>query len=472
MPKLRIITAKGWAKAARPLVFVLGIATLLAFATAADALADPPPAPILRGTDPISPGASPTPRVQGEIEGVEAKAVHFGLGVRAVGPISRDLVEPNNTVKLYTQAGCVGPVAGEGSAEDLVEGEGIQVSAPLPADSVTVFYATQSNAEGPSGCSSQGVVYRQVTTPPSAPILESVNPASPANENFPRLIGSADPEASVSIYATSDCSGAVLGSGSGATFGSVGIQVLVPDNSETTFHARVTMAGFSTDCSTSSIGYQEVTPVTEPGPGGGGGGGEGTGSGGGGTKAPSPSGSPPPPHLRTVPGGWANDNTPLVTGTAPGAATVRIYAAPDCSGSPVAKGSADEFASGLPVQVVDNVVAVFSGVSAAGGKSSGCSDSVVYVEDSMTPHTRITMGPAAKTAKRKAVFRFTDTTGNAPGTAFLCRVDGRKWKQCSSPLRLRSLRPRRYRIQVKAIDPAGNAERQGAKRSFRVVARR
>ena len=34
------------------------------------------------------------------------------------------------------------------------------------------------------------------------------------------------------------------------------------------------------------------------------------------------------------------------------------------------------------------------------------------------------MGPAAKTRKRKAVFRFVDITGDAPGTAFLCKVDG------------------------------------------------
>jgi hypothetical protein len=449
---------------ARPLLCV--VVTLIVLATAPSAQAALP-APILRGTNPISPGAAFSPRIQGEIEGVETKAVHFGLGLRAVGPIARDLAEPNNTVKLYTDAACAGVIAGEGSAKKLAEEGGIQVNVPLAEDSVTTFYATQSNAETISACSSQGVTYRQVTTPPSAPILESVSPASPANENFPRLIGSADPEATVSIYPTSDCSGTPLASGSGASFGAGGIQVSVADNSETTFHAEVTMAGFSTECSLSSIAYREVTPPPAPGPGGGGGGGAGGGSG----NAPGPSVAPPPPHLRTMPGGSANNNTPLVTGTAQGAAAVRIYAAPDCSGSPVTKGSAGEFAAGLPVRVVDNVVAVFSGVSVAGGKASGCSEPVVYVEDSLTPHTRITMGPAAKTAKRRAIFRFTDTTGNAPGTAFLCRVDRRKWKRCSSPLRLGDLQPRRYLVQVKATDPAGNAEQQGAKRSFRVVAR-
>jgi hypothetical protein len=425
-------------------------------------------APILRGTNPASPGAALRPAIQGEIEGVETKVVHFGLGLKAVGPIGRDLAEPNNTVRLYTDASCSSPVAGQGTAKKLSEEGGIQVSAPLAPDSVTVFYATQSNGESTSACSSQGVAYRQVTTAPTPPVLESVSPASPANENFPRLFGSADPEATVSIYATPDCSGKPLASGSGATFTGEGIPVLVADNSETTFHAKVTMAEFSTICSASSVSYREVTPAV-PGPGGGGGGGGGGGSGG--TVAPGAAVAPPPPHLRTIPGGVANDNTPLVTGTALGAVTVRIYASSDCSGSPVAKGSAAEFAAGLPVPVVDNVVATFSAVSSVGGKDSKCSDPVTYVEDSTTPHTRITMGPAAKTAKHKAIFRFTDTTDNAPGTVFLCRVDRRKWKQCASPLHLRGLRPRRYLVQVKATDPAGNAEQRGVKRSFRVVPR-
>lgn len=457
--------AKGRANLARPLAFLLLASILVVLATASvaqAALLDPI---ILTGTNPVSPGAAPMPQIQGEIEGVETKVVHFGLGLRAVGPITRDLAEPNNTVRLYTDAACTGPVAGEGTAKRLVEEGGIQVSAPLAPDSLTVFYAKQNNAETTSACSSQGVVYRQVTTPPGAPVLESVSPPSPANGNFPHLIGSADPEATVSIYATPDCKGTPLASGSGATFGAGGIQVGVADNSETTFHAKATMAGFPSPCSAGSISYREVTPPPVPGPGGGEGGGS------GGAVAPPPAVTPPAPHLRTIPGGSANNNTPLLTGTALGAATVRIYATPDCSGSPVAKGSAGEFAAGLPVRVVDNVVAVFSGISASGGKDSKCSDPAVYVEDSMTPHTRITMGPAAKTAKRKAIFRFTDTTGNVPGTAFLCRVDRRKWKQCASPLRLRSLRPRRYLIQVKATDPAGNAEQRGAKRSFRVVAR-
>jgi hypothetical protein len=156
-------------------------------------------------------------------------------------------------------------------------------------------------------------------------------------------------------------------------------------------------------------------------------------------------------------------------GSAPGAGSVRIYATPSCEGAVVAKGSAAELAAGLPVRVMDNTAVALSAVAVAGAAVSKCSAPVLYVEDSLTPRTRITMAPGAKTAKRTAVIRFTDTTAGAAGAAFRCRIDKRKWRPCSSPLRLKKLKPRRYTVRIKASDPAGNVEVRGAKRSFRVI---
>ena len=118
----------------------------------------------------------------------------------------------------------------------------------------------------------------------------------------------------------------------------------------------------------------------------------------------------------------------------------------------------------------DNIATAFSAISVgAGGGQSRCSMPVYYVEDSTSPHTRITMGPASKTRKHSAVLRFTDTTEDAPGTTFLCKIDHAKWKHCSSPLRLKRLRVRRYVVRVKATDFAGNAETRAATRRFKVV---
>ncbi len=216
------------------------------------------------------------------------------------------------------------------------------------------------------------------------------------------------------------------------------------------------MAGFASTCSASSISYQEVTPPP-------------AGPEGGSSGAGSP---PAAPHLRMLPGGRANDNTPQVTGSAPGAATVRVFANSSCGGAPVATGSAAEFGAGLTVHVADNTTNTFAAVSVAGGNASVCSAPVTYVEDSSPPHTRITMGPGVKTRRHKAVFRFTDATEDPPGTTFLCKVDRSRWKQCSSPFKLRHLRFRRHVLRVRAVDVAGNAEAVGAKRRFKVIHRR
>lgn len=394
------------------------------------------------------------PVVKGVISNPDTQVIT--LGASPLGPITQ-AEDPTNVVRLYKDPLCEGTQVAQGTVATL--SEGIQVT--VPPNSVTTFYATQEDAGGPSGCSN-GLRYRQVSTPPSVPVFTSIDPASPANNNFPRLIGSADPEATVSIYAGAGCGGAAVASGSGEQFGGEGILVGVADNTETIFSARVTLAGFFTECS-GPVEYREITPPAPAGPEPGG------SNGGGGVEAPVA--TPPAPRLRTVPGGSANDNTPLVTGSAPAAAVVKIFSTADCQGPLAAKGSADDFAAGLPVRVMDNATVVLSALSSAGDKVSKCSDPVVYVEDSLAPRTRITMGPAAKTAKRKAVIRFTDTTGTSPGTVFLCKVDKKKWSQCSSPLKLKKLKPKRHVIRVKAADPAGNVEIKGAKRAFKVIRR-
>lgn len=275
-------------------------------------------------------------------------------------------------------------------------------------------------------------------------------------------------EATIEIFKNKNCEGSPTESGTATQFDNAGIQIDVEPETTTYISAeRVDLSGPS-GCSTKWIEYVHVKelpppkeepptqppanpPVVQP-------------------ATPVNPGSLSPPHLRTIPGGWANDNTPLVTGTAPGAASVRVFTKDDCSGSPVAKGSAAQFEAGLEVQVADNAIVAFYGISVGpGGAQSRCSAPAYYVEDSLTPHTRITMGPASKTRKRNAVFRFADTTGDAPGTAFFCKFDRRGWKRCTSPLKLKRLPRKGHVLKVKAIDPAGNAETKPAKRRFKVV---
>ncbi len=356
----------------------------------------------------------------------------------------------------------------------------LRVLLTLAVLSLSILGAPAAQAEQPEP------VALTATDPPSTAV-------APASSTTPFIMGRGDgaiissfslsaahgsgitsdinPNNVVDIYANGTCSGAPVESGIVDELEGDGIQVEVEADSTTTFSAIQIDPGdpgSPSDCSKPITYWHSSTaeppaPPDDP-PGGGGG-----GSPSGGTTVPAASAVPPAPRLRTVPGGRANHNTPLMIGSAPGAATVRVFNTSNCAGVVVAKGSAADLAAGLRVQVPDNTETSFSATAAAGGKESGCSESVTYVEDSAAPLTRITMGPGVKTRRRKAVFRFTDASGDPPGTSFLCKVDRKKWKPCSSPFKLRNLGFRGHVLRVRGIDLAGNAEAKAAKRRFKVI---
>lgn len=364
---------------------------------------------------------------------------------------------------------------------NVVEGRAIaarpslRLLSTLAALAVSAFLAPVAQAEKPD----------PLTLTESDPASSA---AQPAQSLTPRLIGRGDggittifaggspmgsPGTSVIdddnlvwIYANAGCTGTPDWTGTVNEIEGAGIEVEAAPDSDTTYTAKRVDPedDAASACSDAFIYWHSTTPVTPP-PGGGGPGGE-TPSGG--TTALGAGSAPQAPRLRTVPAGRANDNTPTIAGSAPGAATVKVFATPNCGGSVVVKGSAAEFAVGLRVQVADDTTTSFSAVSVGDGESA-CSAPIAYVEDSSAPRTRITMGPGVKTRRHKAVFRFADISGDPPGTTFLCKVDRKKWKQCNSPFRLKRLGFRRHILRVRAIDLAGNAETKGAKRSFKVV---
>jgi hypothetical protein len=482
MFKLSAADVEGRAIAARPSACLLAAVALLCVVLPASAAAQPVK-PVLITTNPASPSTERRPYIQGDPDGGVITSAVGGHVSRGLGPIARG-VNPGYEVTIYADdATCTEPtaIAAEGTAAEL-EGEGIQVDEDVQLGVETNFYATQtdpSDPTNPSQCS-DGIGYLQVDGPPAAPSFTGVEPPSASNDNFPNLIGEATPvQATVSIYSNASCSGEPLGEGPASAFANAGIEVRVADNSTTTFYARSKLAGYSSTCSTSSFTYQEVTPAEEPGggtpvgetPSGGSPGGGPAGGTNPGGKVPDPKGRPPAPTLRTVPGYAANDNTPTVTGKAPGAGVVQIYGSAGCKGPVLAEGSASQFTgAGLIVQVANDTVVTFYGISIdGGGDRSLCnSEPAVYIEDSTAPHTRITSGPAAKTRKRKVVFRFADIAGES-ATTFLCKLDRDKWKPCRAPLKLKRLGLRRHVLKVKAVDAAGNEEQGMAQRRFRVV---
>jgi subtilisin family serine protease len=198
------------------------------------------------------------------------------------------------------------------------------------------------------------------SVPPPAPTLNATNPPSPAKNNQPRLIGSAQPGASIDVYANATCSGSPITSGTAAQLAGPGIAVTVGAATVTEFSAKATdMVPFDSTCS-APISYAENSDIVPP---------------------------APPQLTGTVPVSPASSGTPRILGAAEGGSAVRIYAGPACGGSAVATGSAAELGSpGIPVQVAEGVTAAFSATATdSSNNTSACSASISYTRLKTTP---------------------------------------------------------------------------------------
>ena len=88
------------------------------------------------------------------------------------------------------------------------------------------------------------------------------------------------------------------------------------------------------------------------------------------------------------------------------------------------------------------------------------------IENRGYPNTSIISGPAARTVRRRATFRFRSTE---PGSSFRCRLDGGRWRPCSSPKVYQGLPRGRHTFRVRARDWVGNVDPTPAQRRWRIV---
>ncbi|MDX6634665.1 MAG: hypothetical protein QOF06_868 [Solirubrobacterales bacterium] len=228
---------------------------------------------------------------------------------------------------------------------------------------------------------------------------------------------------------------------------------------------------------------------------------------------------PPPPSLeKTNPTSPNPSTTPTIIGQAAAGSLVKVYKTSNCSGEPVAQGTAVQLASpGLTVTiaVAPGSTTSFRATAEAEGVVSACSSAISYKqEDSppppeeegtggtpagggtstggttgttggktgktsgggkngieyVVPQLKITFGPAFKTRLRRPVFRFADLTGQ-PGTRYFCRVDKKRWKGCTSPTKLKKQKLGRHVFAVKAVNAVGTPAARPLKRAFKVVHR-
>ena len=216
----------------------------------------------------------------------------------------------------------------------------------------------------PDGQSSTGFNLLDVGSGLSAPALTGTSPASPANDNNPEIVGSAQSGTTVNLFTNSSCTGSPVASDTAANFASPGITVSVADNTTTTFYAAATDGSNTSACSSTRATSGSVTYVEDS--------------------------SPPaaPSSLSVSPTSPANDNDPVISGAAESGSTVRLYTNSTCTSAVAASGSASEFASpGLTVPVADNTSTTFraTATDAAGNTSPCSSSSVTYVEDTIPP---------------------------------------------------------------------------------------
>jgi hypothetical protein len=112
---------------------------------------------------------------------------------------------------------------------------------------------------------------------------------------------------------------------------------------------------------------------------------------------------PSAPQLTsTDPASPGSSATPRILGAAEAGSTVRVYAGTDCTGMPVATGSAANLGSpGFAVEVAEGVTAAFSATATdAADNTSACSASISYTRVKTPPPVCIVPKLAGKTLAR------------------------------------------------------------------------
>jgi hypothetical protein len=81
------------------------------------------------------------------------------------------------------------------------------------------------------------------------------------------------------------------------------------------------------------------------------------------------------------------------------------------------------------------------------------------------PQTTITKHPRKRTGHTTARFKFKSSLA---GSTFRCKLDGRRYKRCSSPKTYHNLSLGRHTFRVRAKDAFGNVDATPAKFSWRI----
>ena len=166
--------------------------------------------------------------------------------------------------------------------------------------------------------------------------------------------------------------------------------------------------------------------------------------------------TPPVPVVTSGPSGPTSDATPTFTFTSEVGATFACqvdsspYAA--CT-SPFTTSSLGDGPHTFAVRATDAVA-----------NPSLAPSTRAFTVDTAPPSTTITKKPARRVTTRKVKIAFTSEAG----VRFECQVDGKAWKACTSPRRLK-VKVGKHVLLVRAIDAAGNVGTAARVRFKRVL---
>jgi hypothetical protein len=131
---------------------------------------------------------------------------------------------------------------------------------PHQADGTRFFFVRAIDAAG-NDSPIAGRYFIVDTRAPATPKITATNPASPANNNTPKVIGTAGTGTTVKIFKNTACTGTPAAKGSASQFHSPGITVTVPNDSTTKLRAKATdLAGNSSTCSAAFTYVEDSTP--------------------------------------------------------------------------------------------------------------------------------------------------------------------------------------------------------------------
>nr|MDQ3822747.1 Ig-like domain repeat protein [Actinomycetota bacterium] len=428
------------------------------------------------------------------------------------GPEIAGSADAGSTVELFATSDCSGAAAATGTAAAFAS-PGLTVS--VPNDSTTTFRARATDPAGnASPCSTATVTYVEDSTAPGQPSGLSVLPASPANDNAPRVSGTADAGTTVRLFATSDCSGAAAATGTDAGFASPGLMVSVSDDTSTTFKATATdAAGNVSACSAASVTFVEdsTAPDTtvDSGP-------TGTTNQTSATFAFGASEAGSRFECNLDGAGWSACASPeTYAGLADGGHTFEVRAtdpAENVDGLPASRAwtvdtaAPDTAIESAPTDPSGPSVTFAFGASEAGvtfecdldeGGWASCYSPKSYAGlsegshafrvravdgagngdpspatrdwsvDRTAPDTTIDSGPTGTTNATSATFAFGASEG---GSTFECSLDGAAWASCTAPATYSGLAGGDHTFEVRATDAVGNTDGTPATRSWTVDA--